>query len=431
MRIGWAMMVVVGACGATEINAPKTMTTGASSMASESNVPFPSVSTSVASSAAATATASAAPSIVVAPLPTSPDRVFTTAPPIAFNAALPTPKQTPIAKHTHFSGASRDLKSFVVGDDKGAMLLSPAAPTGLPWSANAPQTDGARFSPDNSRVAVMQQLGPLVVVSMSDGKTIWRRDDGVAGECEVRWLGDDRLRFHGMSRDLAARSWTVDLVADTAVASGPPLGADACTSSMDGERWLVFVDYEAGQPTSAIRLRDASSGAVTEMVRSIASIWVLSPTADRACWLDRRQNALFCRRSSDLAVEQILAGVDVQGLEIDDAGARMLIGSAKPDADGEPVAVMLLADFESGTVRRLDGIRLNVGATMHLLSGGHVVAAGSANGVEIFDVDAKKRAVAKRSNALIVHALPGEPRAFVLGAEAGGTAEDLYLVTLP
>jgi hypothetical protein len=360
---------------------------------------------------------------------------------VTFTPGGGSPKSTTLAKRTHFSGISRDLQSFVTGYDQQGSLFTAASPKGIAWAAHSPQSDGARFSGNGARVAVMQVLGPLVVLSTTDAKTVWTRgDDDGAGECEARWVSDDRLMFHGMSKDAKARLWSVDLASGAATAIGPGVGVDACTASPDGARWLLFVDYESGQATSALRMRDAASGAVTELVRGVASTWVLSPTADRGCWLERASKRLLCRRTSDLAVEEILSGVDVLGLEIDDAGARMLIGSATLGGGGgggegeesdEPRAVMYLADFDAGTVRKLDAVTNSTGGTMHPLSGGHLIAAGSAGGVDVWDVDKGKHWRVSRTNAFTVHPIPGESRRFVLGAEVDGSFEDLALITVP
>jgi hypothetical protein len=366
-------------------------------------------------------------------MPSTVARTFTTAKKASFTPGGGSPKQTPLAKRSHFSGISHDLASFVTGYDQQGMLFTAAAPKGIAWTSHSPQSDGARFSADGARVAVMQFLGPLVVLSTADAKTIWTRaDEDGAGECEARWTSDDRLAFHAMSKDATARLWTVDLASGAATPKGPGVGVDACTASPDGARWLLFVDYESGKAASAIRLRDAATGAVTELVRDVASTWVLSPTADRACWLDRATKRLLCRRTSDLAVEEILSGVDVMGLEIDDTGARMLIGSATMDDESdEPRAVMYLADFAAGTVRKLDAVTNSTGGTLHPLSGGHLIAAGSAGGVDVWDVDTGKHWIVKRNAAYTVHPIPAESRRFVLGAEVDSSMEDLYLVTVP
>jgi hypothetical protein len=427
-------VIVVGACASSGTGAPKSTTT-ASSVGAMTSTPMGSTSTS-SSASASTSPSTSTSTFVVAEMPSAAATVFAKGKTVSFTPGGGSPKQASIAKHTHFSGISRDLQSFVTGYDKQGVLVTAAAPKGIAWAAHSPQNDGARFAPNGARVAVMQYLGPLVVMSTSDAKTIWTRGDGDgAGECEVRWTSDDRLTFHAMSKETTARLWSVDLASGTATPTGPAIGVDACTASPDGKRWLLFVDYESGKATSAIRVRDAASGVVTELVRNVASTWVLSPTADRACWLDRAGKRLLCRRTNDLAVEEILSGVEVQGLEIDDAGARMLIGSAtlpdEGDESDEPRAVMYLADFAAGTIRKLDAVTNSTGGTMHPLSGGHLIAAGSAGGVDVWDVDAGKRWRIKRNAAFTVHPIPGESRRFVLGAEVDSSMEDLFLVTVP
>src|SRR5438067_12065320 len=269
-----------------------------------------SASPSASAVPSAMASTSPPPPFIVSPLPSTADRVFTTAKTVAFTPGGGPAKQTQIAKRTHFSGISRDLQSFVTGYDQKGSVVTAAAPNGIAWKSHSPQNDGARFSPNAARVAVLQVLGPLVVLSTGDAKTAWERnDEDGAGECAVRWTSDDRVLFHAMSKEPTARLWSIDFASGaatpTATPVGPPTGVDACTGSPDGARWLLFVDYESGKPTSAIRMRDAASGTITELVRSIASVWVLSPTADRACWLDGKSKRLLCRRTSDLALEEI------------------------------------------------------------------------------------------------------------------------------
>ena len=398
--------------------------------------PAPSPSASSTSSGSSgvgpTASATPAPSATFAwPTPTPADRAFTLEKPVSFAPGLGTPKQRAIAKHTRFGGASGDLRTFVIGVDQHGALITPGAPAGVSFPAHSIQDDGARFSPDGARVAVLQYLGPLQVLSATDGARVWARADGA--ECDARFVDDGHVVFHAMSKESAARLWTVDLATGIAAASGVPVAVDACTGAPDAGRWLLYVDFEDGAPAGVIRVRDAASGAVLELVRGLASTWALSPTADRACWVDPKAREVVCRRATDGGRERILGGIDAQGLEIDPLGARMLIGAAKPGSDGEPEAVMYLVDFAAATVRRLNGVGLHTGGTLHLLAGGHLVAAGGADGVEVFDVDAGKRTVAKRTPFYSVHPLPGEARRFVAGSEpgSGGSLEDVYLVEVP
>jgi hypothetical protein len=374
--------------------------------------------------------------------PAPPDRVFTFGKDITFKAGAGVPKQRWIVDDTRFGGASPDLGVIVAASGQQGMLITPKAPKGLKFPAHSPHEDGdAVFSPDRTRVAILQYLGSLVVLDAATAKLQWEHHDdlGAFRECGVRFASKDELVFHGEGKDGDARLVRVDLTTGKGTLLGTGLDVDECTATPDGSRWLLFNDYEkpAGNPkgkstsVGVVRVRDGVTGATFELVRGLHSAHVLSPTGDRVCWHEEETDHVSCLRASDRGLEKIWQG-DASGLQIDAEGKRMLVtGTVQVKADYVPV--MLVVDFATGTIRALDGPRLKSGGSVSLMSSGVLVASGSSSGIEIFDVDAGARWFAARSPFYSAYAIAGQPRRLIGGSEppGGGSLEDLYLIDVP
>jgi len=341
-------------------------------------------------------------------------RVFTTLPTVTFKpgAAL---KKKRIGVQRTWAGTTPDGATSVFGFDMKGWLQTPKGTFPFP-AAHVARTV---WSDDRSRVAVLQYLGPAVVLDTLNGANVLQRKGAL--ECDARFGGNDTLYVHEESKDATARLYRVDLKSGASTALSAPRRVDQCAASADARTWVLFDEYAKD---SKLTVLDAPSGKLEPLAHGDLDAVTLSPAGDRACFV--RGVAVVCART-DHVEERIAHGLHGVGLEIDPLGARMLV-QAFYDLKDESVPVMLLVDFAGGTVREVRGPTLKSGGSVHLMSSGKVIATGSASGVEAFDVESGTRHTVLHPEMYSVHAVAGAERSIIGEEDNGG---DTYWIVLP
>jgi len=403
------LWLVLAGCART--GTESTVTAGAPSLA-------PSSSTS-ASSAPAIASTSAPPPFpseaVSVATPPPPARAFTDGGTVTFQPGVAL-KQRRLANRMIWGGTSADGVVSVLGFDMKGLVLTAKKPDGVAFpAAHVARTT---FASDGSRVAVLQYLGALIVLDTVTGAVVRERSGAL--ECDARFLDAGHLRLHEESKDKTARLYDFDLATGQATPLSAKRRVSHCTASLDAKTWLLHDEYAKDARVAVLRV--ATPTTLEALLKVDGDGAVLSPIADRACFYD--QGNVRCVRA-DHGEERVASGLSGASLEFDDTGARMLIQGSFLDAKEEPRSILLLVDFASGTVRKLVGPTLTSGGSVHLMSGGQVVATGSAGGVTAFDVEGKRRHALAHPAMYSVHAVAGAPHKLVGEEDNGG---DPYLL---
>lgn len=343
-------------------------------------------------------------------------RIFTNAGVVTFTAGAALKEKRIGVKRT-WAGTTPDGLTSVFGYDMKGWLQTPKGT--FPFAAS--HVDRTVWTSDFSRVAVLQHLGPLVVLDTQTGKVVFERKNGQS-ECDARFVGNDTLWFHEDSNDGKGRLHKVDLKTGvaTAVSTGRRVGQ--CAASADAQKWILYDEYAKD---SKLMVLDAQTGKLDPLASGAdLDAVTLSPAGDRACFT--RGLKVLCVRT-DHTEERVAADISGTGLQMDPSGARMLI-QAFYSVKGDSKPVTLLADFASGSVRELRGPTLKSGGGVEIMSGGKVIGTGSANGPEAFDVEAGKRHSLKHNAMYSVKALLGAERKMI-GEEDG--QGDTFILELP
>jgi len=384
---------------------------------------------SLAPSSASSTSASPVPSTSVSAKPVDPfptEAVFVTTPPpparaftdggtVTFQPGVGL-KQRRLAKRMIWGGTSADGVVSVLGFDMKGLILTAKKPDGVAF----PAAHVARtvFSADGSRVAALQYLGALLVLDTVTGGVVHERKGAL--ECDARFLDPGRLRLHEESKDQKARLYDLDLATGKQTPLSGPRRVSNCSSSLDARSWLLHDEY--AKDARVVLLRVGPPPILEALLKTDGDGAVLSPIADRACFYDLGN--VRCVRT-DHGEERVASGLTGASLEFDDTGARMLIQGSFLDKNEEPRSILLLVDFASGTVRKLMGPTLTTGGSVHLMSGGQVVATGSAGGVTAWDVEGKRRHALTHPAMYTVHAVAGAPHKIAGEEDNGG---DPYLL---
>lgn len=321
----------------------------------------------------------------------------------------PALKEKRIGSKRTWAGTTPDGAMSIFGFDMKGWLQTAKTSFAFP----AAHVDRAIWG--DGRVAVLQHLAAAVVLDTATGKVVYQRSGHL--ECDARMVGDN-LWLHEQSKDPKARLYRVDLKTGIATVLSSGRRVDQCAATADGQRWMLFNDY-----ANEVSLLSATGESVPLVSGQIESVR-LSPTGDRVCFV--QQLSVVCRRG-DRTEERVASDIVVADMEIDPMGARMMIRATYP-VKGEPVPVILLADFASATVRELRGPSLRSGGSLRLLSGGRAVAAGSSTGVEVFEVESGKHHTLAHNAMYTVKPLPGAERKLIGEEDNGG---DTFLIELP
>lgn len=409
-----ACLLWLGFAACNHAGTESTVTAAAPSLA-------PSSSASTSSSPMPSTSATTKP---LDPLPTEatfvtsappPARAFTDGGTVTFQPGVGL-KQRRLAKRMIWGGTSADGVVSVLGFDMKGLILTAKKPDGVAFpAAHVARTS---FSADGSRVAVLQYLGALVVLDTVTGGVVHERSGPL--ECDARFLDAGHLRLHEESKDQKARLYDLDLATGKQTPLSGKRRVSNCSSSVDGTSWLLRDEYAKDARVALLRVGPKTT--LEALLKTEGDGAVLSPIADRACFYD--QGSVRCVRT-DHGEERVASGLTGASLEFDDTGARMLIQGSFLDKNQEPRSILLLVDFASGAVRKLVGPTLTSGGSVHLMSGGQVVATGSAGGVTAWDVEGKQRHTLSHPAMYSVHAVAGAPHKIAGEEDNGG---DPYLL---
>lgn len=410
MRRG-CLWLLLAAC--TRAGTESTVTAGAPSLApasSSSSAPPP-PSTTVP------APADPFPAVAVSVKTKVPPRAFTDGGTVTFQPGVGLKKRR-LAKRMTWAGTSADGVVSVLGFDMKGLIVTAKKPDGVPF----PAAHVARtvFTADGGRVATLQYLGALIVLDTATGGVVHERKGAL--ECDARFLDPGHVRLHEESKDKAARLYDLDLATGKQTPLSGKRRVSSCASSLDARSWLLHDEYAKDARVALLRVGPPAT--LEALLQTDGDGAVLSPIADRACFYD--QGSVRCVRA-DHGEERVASGLTGASLEFDDTGARMLVQGSFLDAKEEPRSILLLVDFASGVVRKLVGPVLTSGGSVHLMSGGQVVATGSGAGVVAFDVEGKRRHALAHPAMYTVHAVAGAPRKLVGEEDNGG---DPYLLEL-
>lgn len=405
-------MLVLAACNRT--GTESTVTAGAPSLAPSSSVSSsPTTSTSVNAKPVEPFPVEA----VFVTTPPPPPRAFSDGGTVTFQPGVGL-KQRRLGKRMTWAGTSADGVVSVLGFDMKGLILTAKKPDGVAFPAS--HVAHTVFAADSSRVAVRQYLGALVVLDTVTGGVVHERKGAL--ECDARFLDAGHLRLHEESKDPKARLYDLDLATGKQTPLSGSRRVSYCSSSLDAKSWLLHDEY--AKDARVVLLRVGTPPILEALLKTDGDGAVLSPVADRACFYDH--GSVRCVRS-DHGEERVASGLTGASLEFDDTGARMLIQGSFLDKNEEPRSILLLVDFASGTVRKLVGPALTSGGSVHLMSGGQVVATGSAGGVTAWDVENKRRHALSHPAMYSVHAVAGAPRKIAGEEDNGG---DPYLLEL-
>lgn len=349
-------------------------------------------------------------SIAILAAPVQPARVFTNAGVVTFQkgAAL---KEKRIGVKRTWAGSTPDGTTSVFGFDMKGWLQTPKGT--FPFAAA--HVARTVWSSDLSRVAVLQYLGPLVVLDTQTGKVVLERKGAL--ECDARFDGNDTLYAYEESKEQKARLYKIDLKTGASTAISSPRRVDQCIGGAN--KWILYDEYAKDSKLTAY---DVAANKFEPLAHGDMDSVVLSP--ERACFV--RNLSVFCVKT-DRTEERIATDISGASLQMDPTGARMLI-QAFFSVKGNSVPVMLLADFAAGSVREIRGPALKSGGSVQLMSGGKVIATGSGGGVEAFDIESGKKHAITHSQMYSVKPLAGADRKIIGEEDNGG---DTYVIDLP
>jgi hypothetical protein len=339
-------------------------------------------------------------------------KTFTNAGVVTFKASGAL-KEKKIGVKKTWGGTTPDGTISIFGFDMKGWLQTPKGT--FPFAAA--HVARTVWTSDNSRGALLQYLGPLVVLDTQTGKVIHERKGTL--ECDARFVGNDTLYVHEESKDPKARLYKIDLKTGTQTAISNPRRVDQCAASDDAQKWILYDEYAKD---SKLMLLDVKTNKHEPLAHGAMDNVVLS--GERACYV--RNLSVICVRT-DHTEEKIATDIEGVGLQMDPTGARMLI-QAFYSVKGNSVPVTLLVDFAAGSVRELRGPTLKSGGSVQLMSGGKVIATGSSGGVEAYDVETGKSYSLKHKDMYSVHALPGAERKIIGEEDNQG---DTFIIEVP
>jgi hypothetical protein len=324
-----------------------------------------------------------------------------------------------------------DGTTMVASSGNHATLFTSASPKGV--DVEVADVFETAFTPDSAFVAVTQARDSLAVFALPKGNVVWR--SSVGDECGPVFVGST-LMFHFQSWTGPGygpgRLWRVAFPPSSPDAAPTPLGperiANRCWRSPDGARWIVTDDNSKPTTTTIV---DGATGAGALWLSNTDSVG--SPIADRACFPVEKEG-YRCARVGDSAFEVLGPLGDPNswlGLVFDDTGKRAMYTLVHETAGDDGIDQgTYVADFEAKTVQRVMGVGLRSGGVIKLLSGGRVIAAGSASGVEIWDIDAATSMKIPGNAFYGVDPVAGAPRSLFVFEEQGSTWK-AYRADLP
>jgi hypothetical protein len=350
-----------------------------------------------------------APAVDSPPPPPPPPVQFSERPPIVFRGG-PGLGLKPIAKQTSIIALSPDAKSFVLGGQSEARLVTPTLPNGIEHPVHVAS---ALFSGDGKHVAIWSGMG-LFVLDVASGRRI---ASTAIPTCAARFAAPGELVFHGESRAPDARLWRMTI----GPASPRPLGAgraaETCHASLDGTHWLI-------DGSGARSYVDGTTGSARGLGKEAESA-ILSPGGDRYCSGD--DSGYACVRLPDGRREQVWrrqSSHDYNAFDL--TGTRALIQYADgPDGVRDAFA---LVDFREQSVRPLRAVKWTSGSMFQLTPGGALLTVGSSRGLNVYDVQRAQRRVAAKNPLYGNFVFPYHPRRLVAGTDE---PMDLFLVDVP
>jgi hypothetical protein len=358
------------------------------------------------------------------PDPSKPPTIFKVLAPLRFKPAKGAAKMKLLHPQREHVVMSPDGTTMLASFGNHATIFSnaPGAPKkGV--DVDVADVFETAFSNDGAFVAVTQARDSLTVFGLPKGDVVWHSN--VGAECAPVFVGST-LMFHFQSWTGPGygpgRLWRVTIPPTSPKIEATPIGperiANRCWADPSGRWWIVTDDNGKPHTTTVV---DGATGLGAPWLSDDDPIG--SPIADRACFPVEKEG-YRCAKMGETALEVLGPPGDPNswlGLVFDDTGKRALYTLVHETSTGDGIdQATYVADFDAQTVQRVIGPGLRSGGVIKLLSGGRVIAAGSASGVEIWDLDAGTSMKIPGNAFYGVDPVFGVPRSLFVFEEDGG-----------